>query len=486
MKRALLLITIVAGVIIVFVGISWIMIQSTEPGALINRLQSCDPQERKDILLFLNAGSSDAVPALLAAIGDRENFSELRADLVEVLYQIYSRVADPRIEEAMGEFLKDPDVVFRRRAINCHSLYTPRSKHELALPCLDDKDPEVRAKVYMMFNTWGDINEELRETLLPYALQDWQHADNADLKYFAHLLVGREVTFRCEEATQLLQRNADVVGAEKMLRSALELDPENHRAKIRLVRHFLNIQQREKAIELAEEYGALLRIPLLPAAPVLDGDPTDEVWQKACKTEHPYLTTNRFITERAVAKTTTYLGHRDGVIYIASIAYEDNLDGLVVKKTIRDQPVFEDDCMEYFFDPDNSESTDYKFAINAGGAVFDRLGNDSSIDFPCEQAVKIFKDRGYWACEFSVPVAALVDKRKKETRKLTSESVWGISLLRARIQAPSEQCATWPTFGALQLHLFPIAIFEGAPPPETVVAAPAAEDTANAQEAKKE
>jgi hypothetical protein len=151
------------------------------------------------------------------------------------------------------------------------------------------------------------------------------------------------------------------------------------------------------------------------------------------------------------------VGHHGGKVYIAILAYEDDLDRIVVKHTERDSAVWRDDCVELFFDPVNAEKYAYQFVVNAGGALFDSYKRRKHHNIENEHAAAVFRDRGYWACEFSVAASALGGE-------ITAESIWGMNIMRTRIGAASSQQAWWPTFGSsLNYHLHPLAVFDRAP-----------------------
>ena len=71
------------------------------------------------------------------------------------------------------------------------------------------------------------------------------------MRLLARAVVGREIELRGEKAREALQ-GSDLVQAEEILRSALELDPENQQAQIRLVRFYLANVDKEKALSLAQ------------------------------------------------------------------------------------------------------------------------------------------------------------------------------------------------------------------------------------------
>ena len=72
--------------------------------------------------------------------------------------------------------------------------------------------------------------------------------------------------------------------------------------------------------------------------------------------------------------------------------------------------------------------------------------------------MRVFKDRGYWCCEFAVAANEFAGAA------ITSGSIWGIDIMRTRIGAASEQQAWWPTYGSShRYHLYPSAVFEDVP-----------------------
>jgi hypothetical protein len=189
---------------------------------------------------------------------------------------------------------------------------------------------------------------------------------------------------------------------------------------------------------------------------VIDGDPADSAWQEAFRSDRFYHATSRWVERRAEGRSELRIGHRDGRIYIAVLGYEDDLGRLVVKHKSRDSDTWRDDCVEVFFDPANTEKDVYQFVINAYGACLDSYKLDKSQDFECEYAARVFRDRGYWACEFAVAASELGGAT------ITRDSVWGMNIMRTRIGPASEQGAWWPSFGSsLKYNLHPIAVFEG-------------------------
>ena len=110
--------------------------------------------------------------------------------------------------------------------------------------------------------------------------------------------------------------------------------------------------------------------------------------------------------------------------------------------------------MELVFDPDHTEKDFYKFVINPAGSLYDKDLSGPGKDFPCEYEVRVFDDRGYWACEFAL------DGKDIDNHPVQPGMVWSLNVFRARIGPASEHGGIWPSYGHThRLDLYPIAIF---------------------------
>ena len=120
---------------------------------------------------------------------------------------------------------------------------------------------------------------------------------------------------------------AEFEKGEELIRRALALDPENHQARVRLVRHFLAGGKEKEAVDLAYEHGVALRVPLLPVPPKIDGDPADQQWQHAFRhTDEPFWHgTARWAPRVVTGKNEFYIGHHDNTVYVAVLGYEQDL-----------------------------------------------------------------------------------------------------------------------------------------------------------------
>lgn len=241
--------------------------------------------------------------------------------------------------------------------------------------------------------------------------------------FLARAVAGRRIAALIEEAIKAQQR-AELDKAQGLIEAALALDPENHRARIRKARYHLALGELDKAIQTAEATDALLRIPLLPEAPVIDGDPTDQVWQSALTNKHNFYSTVSFWTGLvAQGKTKAYIGHHGGKLYVGMIGYEEELNKLTRKKKQRDTSVWQDDCIELIFDPRRTEKgpETYQFVINADNVIEDFKGSNNKLNFPFESGAQIFKDRGY--AEFPDQ-----EKATKFIDRVNAEPSWGITV----------------------------------------------------------
>lgn len=471
MKRFLTIAGLILIILVVFVGLVTLKMRSGRPEVLLKKLRY--GKGAKDVLkMKLNLARGDTVPLMTEAFKDSNADPAFRADILELLFRKYHRLGDQRILPILREALKSPDLTIRRRAVASFEVYGSEEERLCLLDSVDDPDREIRRRALATLvsggvdrrsagrvhdERWSKLSEDQRRILIEKCSRKMHTEEDPELQFLARAIIGREIEFLCNEAYETIS-TAEFEKGEKLLRQALELDPENNQARIRMVRHYLAAGMKKKALELAEKHGALLRIPLLAEAPNIDGDPTDKAWQEALRyVGKPfYHSTSRWAPKEVEGKSDFYIGHRNGTLYIAVFGYEDDLNKLIVKHKGRDSAVYHDDCVEFFFDPSNNEADVYQFVINPIGALFDQYKRRSTENIMCQWGASVFHDRGYWACEFAVAATNL------HNRKITADSVWGINIVRARIGPASEHCAWWPTFGwAHRYHLFPIAIFEG-------------------------
>ena len=468
MRRTVYVSLGVLALVALFVAGVHMALYAKGPERLIRKLRRARGEDnRAPLVMKLGLMRGDTVPLLLEAFRDADAPRDFRRVLLDLLLKKYHRTSDSRIRQVLLEAAKDDDPQLRIHVVQGLAVFGSDEDHLELLDLMADASPDVRWQVYALLTAgnsfdhgvWRHMDEAVQAEVTALARTRVHKEQDPELKAMARSVVGRRIGAMAYKAVERLQ-TADVLGAEALLNEALELDPESHLARIRLVRHYLATEDRDKALATAEKFGALIRIPRLATAPDVDGDPEENAWTNAYVSDTSYMNSSRWIARPAEGKTRTCLGHHDGVLYVAVYGYEDDLDKLLVRHTARDSPVWRDDCVEIMLDPSLTEKRFYKFAINAAGALDDgyrgaRRGTKQ--DFVCRHAAGVFRDRGYWACEFAVAAKDL------DGNSIAPESLWGINVVRTRIGPASECCSIWPTYGNnLRVELFPIAVFDNA------------------------
>ena len=125
-------------------------------------------------------------------------------------------------------------------------------------------------------------------------------------------------------------------------------------------------------------------------------------------------------------------------LYVAVRCDEPSPSKLKMGFTHRDDPVWQDDCVELFMDTNQDRTTFYQIVINSGGTVFDRgPDNNRAWDAHLKVATKI--SHRSWQVECAIPFADL------DTVPRPGDA-WGFNVGRERKVA--EQLSVWsPTYG---------------------------------------
>lgn len=438
-------------------------IQGRSPEALLRQLAG-GKGDREEIVMRLNVARGDVVQAMIKAF-NAPGDGAFRADVLDLLFKRYNRVKNQQIEDVLRQAVKDGDPLVRRCAAKGIATYGDTVMQAAMADAVDDSDAETRRQALMVMagpadpkldphlGSWEKLTDEQIQKMVQICLRQAK-SDDPELRQMARAIIGRQMEVMGYNARQKLQAS-DVAEAEKMLRDALTLDPENHLGRIRLVRFLLQTGRKDEALQTAREFKALLEIPALEAAPVIDGDPTEAAWGQAATFDQFYRSTARWVSRPTDGKTRCRMGHRDGIIYIAVLGYEDDLDKLVMKHKSTDWNIFEDDCVEICFDPSISDKSCYKPIITAGGAVAVRAPGPEWRNVKPDSRCRIFKDRGYWACEMSL------DTRLLTKQPAVAGTMWAIDVFRARVGGGSEHCALWPPHGGgYRVEAYPIALFK--------------------------
>ena len=467
MKRAFIIAASILGIVILFVTTVSIRIRSGRADVIIRKLSVASGPQRQQLIMRLDTSHGDIIGALVNAIRTPSNSEQTRADLIDILFSTTHSSQTEDSLQLLQESINDPSPLIRMAVVQGFILYGDRPQRLLLFQHLSDPAPEIRRALYIAFAGMGRkrrhrsgiwrvlLDKEHRQTTEQTLLQTIARETDPQLLPLAKGLMGRIIAKDCADGLAA-QQKAALATAEELYSRALRLDPLHHRPIIRLTRMMLHNGQPTNAVTFATQHNALLRIPLLPSAPTIDGDPSDQVWLHSLSNSTFFANGSPWIATPSQGRSQYFIGHHSNTIYIAVIGYEKHLDKLAVTHTIRDSEVWRDDCIELFFDPSADETDYYQFVVNAAGVVLDSYRSDVSRSFKCRSSSAIFPKRRYWACEFALPATALGNYQ------LTSSSIWGINIMRTRIGPGSEQCAAWPTFGGSHNpQRFPIAIFTG-------------------------
>lgn len=159
-----------------------------------------------------------------------------------------------------------------------------------------------------------------------------------------------------------------------------------------------------------------------------------------------------------------YLGHHDERLYLATWCRESDAAGMVVETGAdeRDGPLWQEDCVEYFFDTDYDRRSYVQLFIGPEGGILDQLCYISPDGFGFDQEwngnweVATYVGEDFWTTEASIAVAELDEamrdfvriqegsERRAITRigpRLALGVMWGMNLRRK--QPRLESNADW-------------------------------------------
>ena len=204
----------------------------------------------------------------------------------------------------------------------------------------------------------------------------------------------------------------------------------------------------------------LPEIPRLAAAPVIDGRPGDPGWANALKIPFPRRRGNAFL-----GRTATHL-------FVAIQAGHGSVKDKVCNLTRHDSPVYEDDCLDFFFNISGGRNDYGQIIANVNGAVFDHLRDEQRRAVPGwdsgAKAKGSYGDDSFYI-EMAVPLAALAPRGGKLGVAIAACSRWNFNseAVLGQYHRPETftffrvgpfplQClaAQWPVFGGEQQARF--------------------------------
>ncbi len=183
-------------------------------------------------------------------------------------------------------------------------------------------------------------------------------------------------------------------------------------------------------------------VPTIPCKlshqrPMIDGRLDDECWKRAMVVSGFHLLGRRGLASQQTECMVSYDGEN---LYVAFICHESDLSGIRRLQHLRDGPLWQDDCVEVYIDPQNSHRNYFHLITNFNGARFDQKGNigvpvpnPGSWDGDWKVGVATFS--GGWTVEIGIPFSSM---------GLTTPqpgSVWGFNLDRQEQRIP--ELSSW-------------------------------------------
>ncbi len=165
---------------------------------------------------------------------------------------------------------------------------------------------------------------------------------------------------------------------------------------------------------------------------VVDGDLGDAAWNAATLVSGFRDSGKEIIFPEPMAMQLLW---DDQNIYLAVTCYESKMESLVTNVTEHDGPVWDDDCIEIFFDPLHIHADYYQLIVNAKGVRFDSWKHDRLWSKPWAAKTKLYDDR--WTVEAAIPLATL------GVEKIAPADFWGFNLCRERLASGSRELVNW-------------------------------------------
>ncbi|MFH1905167.1 MAG: carbohydrate-binding family 9-like protein [bacterium] len=164
------------------------------------------------------------------------------------------------------------------------------------------------------------------------------------------------------------------------------------------------------AVSLCPADTNLVLINKTKLPPKIDGKLDDTVWQKSSFVSGFVLTQGKGTPAN---KTRFYLLYDSNNLYVGARCEEKALEAVMMQqtlfkkdKTARDAALWEDDCIEIFLDPTNSQTNYYHYVVNSLGATYDAkcsLGVDMNSKWNSNVIAVGHTGEGFWSVEVAIP-----------------------------------------------------------------------------------
>lgn len=371
-----------------------------------------------------------AVTPLLAALA-RGPDAAGRAAIARVLAGLLMRTEDARIEQALLRLLAaDPDAVVRADVARQLGLQRRRGAVAPLAAALHDTSGAVRQEALTALGRlkpfWGQDTGAIQERTRQLA-RDLHPGTRVE----AMVMLSAAIQERLGAARQAALAG-DLVAAESTLVAALAWAPRDRRAAYALGRHYLDNGEPARGQEVLRAHGMLLDVPVLSAAPRIDGVVDEAVWRAEAAHVDSFWQLSReheaaLPTER---HTQLAIGWRPEALYLAMVCHDDAPQDLVVGVRHDDDLTddsWREDRVELFFDTDFDHEGYVQVCINSIGANY-----DASYRAGSNQGDVTWTARGAWAA------AVGADRWSAEVRldfgasmpRPAPGAVWGANFVR--------------------------------------------------------
>ncbi len=183
-----------------------------------------------------------------------------------------------------------------------------------------------------------------------------------------------------------------------------------------------------------------------PQPPRIDAQPKDACWKDAMiATDFSVLGSGG--AKCAFRQTTLRAAWDQTALYLHAICLEPDPASITSEVAERDGPVWLEDCLEIFLQPDTEEADYFHFVINADGVLYDERNTDARFDANLRIATYIGDQA--WQAELAIPWSEL------SVEAPSAAAAWGFNIGRAhRPKEPKE----WSTWAPLQAGLNKFAV----------------------------